>query len=210
MKHEEYFAAARKDYIDALPVNPNAKILEVGCGYGNTGALALSACKCGLYCGVEICEDAARKAKERISEIVIGNVEKISLPWPKGFFDALIMSEVLEHLIEPEVTLKRLRPLMAKGALVLASSPNVSHWAVISMLLRGEWSLSKEGTMDAAHLRWFTPKTYRELFESCGYGVDSVEPLPPLKQKDRIKIALMLGHGAHLFTRQINLRAHCG
>ena len=41
-KDESYFEGAREDFINELPVNLDAKILEIGCSNGNTGALALS------------------------------------------------------------------------------------------------------------------------------------------------------------------------
>ena len=42
-----YFEGARKDYVSELPVNPQASILEIGCGDGGTGYLALKEGKCG-------------------------------------------------------------------------------------------------------------------------------------------------------------------
>lgn len=208
-KASGYFAAARYDYVAELPPNRNAKILEIGCGEGETGALALSEGKCGFYCGVEICRKAAQKAKEKISQVLLGDIEKLELLWQPATFDVLILSEILEHLVDPWRTLRKIRPLMKAGGLVFASSPNVSHYRVISMLLRGEWTLTDFGVMDRTHLRWFTPKTYAELFESCGYCVDLVRELTPLSKKARVANVLMFGRLQHLFISQINLKAHC-
>jgi 2-polyprenyl-3-methyl-5-hydroxy-6-metoxy-1,4-benzoquinol methylase len=207
-KAAEYFANARADYVAELPPNPSAKILEIGCGEGGTGALALSEGKCGFYCGVEIFQNAAAKARERISQILVGDVEKLALPWTPETFDALILSEVLEHLTDPWTTLQRLHPLLKPGGLVFASSPNVSHYRVVAMLLRGEWNLADSGIMDRTHLRWFTPKTYRVLFESTGYRVDSVRELSLLTRKAQVVVRLSFGHLKHLFISQIDLRAH--
>lgn len=207
-KDDEYFSGARSDYVASLPSNPAAKVLEVGCGNGGTGALALVEGKCGSYCGVELFEEAADKAREKIDEVVLGNVEEIKLPWGPDTFDALILSEVLEHLVDPWTTLRNLRPYLKPGALVFASSPNVSHYRVIKMLILGEWSLADRGVMDRTHLRWFTPNTYRNLFVSCGYAVDSVQELVPLGLLARVVNALTLGRFKHLFIRQISLKAH--
>ncbi len=54
IKDDRYFEGAREDFVNELPVNPGAKILEIGCSNGNTGALALSMNKCGSYIGVEL------------------------------------------------------------------------------------------------------------------------------------------------------------
>jgi 2-polyprenyl-3-methyl-5-hydroxy-6-metoxy-1,4-benzoquinol methylase len=117
------------------------------------------------------------------------------------------MSEVLEHLRDPWETLRKLRPLLKPGAIVLASSPNVSHYHIIAMLLRGEWNLTDVGVMDRTHLRWFTPKTYQEMFESTGYEVEFVRALVIPGWKARLANHLTGGRFRHLFVGQINLKA---
>ena len=203
-----YFSGARRDYVAELPRNAKAKILEIGCGDGATGSLALSEGKCGEYCAVELCPDAAEKASKRLSTVLLGNVEQLDLPWARETFDAVILSEVLEHLVDPWAVLQKIRPLLRSGGMVFASSPNISHYSVISMLVRGDWTLSDFGLMDRTHLRWFTPKSYRALFESCGYAVDSVRELVPLSKKAQAALLLTFGRFRHLFIGQIDLRAH--
>ncbi|HXW56427.1 MAG TPA: class I SAM-dependent methyltransferase [Candidatus Cybelea sp.] len=207
-KDSAYFANARVAYVSELPYNPRAKILEIGCGRGETGALALAEGKCQCYCGVELAENAAHQAEERITEVVAGNVEQCDFPWAGDTFDDLILSEVLEHLADPWATLRRLFVLLKRGAVVFASSPNVSHWRFIAMLLEGEWQFDDFGPRDRTHLRWFTPRSYRSMFESCGYTVDSIRPVTPLSPKARFASALSFNHLEHLFVRQIDLRAH--
>ncbi|HVB56386.1 MAG TPA: class I SAM-dependent methyltransferase [Candidatus Acidoferrales bacterium] len=208
-KGQDYFSGVRRDYIGELPSNPKARILEIGCGAGETGLYALREGKCGTYCGVELCENVANLARGGISYVVVGNIEEVELPWPPGSFDTLILSEVLEHLVDPWSVLCKLRPLMKPGATIFASSPNISHYSVIRMLLRGEWRLADRGIMDRTHLRWFTPITYRELFESAGYRVDSAREVVPLGLKARLATACSLGRLRHLFIGQIDLRGHC-
>jgi 2-polyprenyl-3-methyl-5-hydroxy-6-metoxy-1,4-benzoquinol methylase len=209
MKATEYFAGARRDYVAELPINSQARILEIGCGEGGTGALALSEGKCGVYCGVELCHKAAEKAKQKLTEVVVGNIEDLQLPWGPATFDAVILSEVLEHLVDPWAALRRIRPLLKPKASVFASSPNISHYSAIRMLLRGQWDLTDVGLMDRTHLRWFTPSTYRALFESCGYAVNSAREKEPFRTKARIASALTFGRFRYLFIGQIDLRARC-
>lgn len=207
-KDASYFAMARHDYVDALPDDPTASILEIGCSNGATGALALARGKCGRYCGVELFAEPAAAARERLTEVVEGDVERLELPWPSGSFDALILSEVLEHLRDPWAVLRRLRPLLRPGARVLASTPNVAHREIVVMLLRGRWELRSYGPLDATHLRWFTPSSLRQAFEEAGYVVDSVGPLGPLGPGSAVVDRLLRGRLRHLWHRQIDLRAH--
>jgi 2-polyprenyl-3-methyl-5-hydroxy-6-metoxy-1,4-benzoquinol methylase len=132
----------------------------------------------------------------------------MELPWKAGSFDVLVLSEVLEHLVDPWRVLRKLHPLLKPEAKVFASSPNVSHYRTIRMLIRGDWALADMGPMDRTHLRWFTPKTYRELFEACGYEVQSAKELSPLTWKAKAFLFFGLGRFRHLFIGQVDLRAH--
>lgn len=207
-KDTNYFEGARYDFVAELPVNQNARILEVGCSNGNTGALALADKKCGEYIGIDINENAIEKARSKITKAIAGDIEAMHLPWAEEYFDVLILSEVLEHLSNPWATLKKLHPYLKPGAIILASLPNVSHYRIILMLLKGQWNLTDDGIMDRTHLRWFTPKTFAELFETNGYTVDKIEPLGSLKLNIKIKMAILLGKANHLFIKQMKIKAY--
>jgi len=68
----------------------------------------------------------------------------------------VLMSEVLEHLVNPWTLVKRLSEKLKPGALVLASSPNVAQIAILRGIIADRWELTEEGVMDRTHLRWFT------------------------------------------------------
>lgn len=206
-KPSGYFTGARKPFVDDLPANPNARLLEIGCGNGDTAAYALATGKCGWCAGVELCIEPAAEAAGRLHAVHVGDIEELQLPYPPNHFDVLIMSEVLEHLRNPWVTLRNLHPLLASGAWVLSGSPNAAHHSVLRMLMRGRWDYAPVGIMDQTHLRWFTPATYREMFEACGYEIVSVGPASPLRPKARWFNHLTCGGLQHLLHSQICLKA---
>ena len=208
-KSSQYFKGVRKAFVDSLPRNPEGRLLEIGCGEGGTSAYALAAGKCGWCCGVELCEQPARAARARLSQVIVGNVEQIELDLPEHSFDILLLSEVLEHLVDPWTVLRRLRRLMKPGGLVRSGSPNVCHHSVVRALLRGRWRYEQKGIFDATHLRWFSPTTYGELFESCGFRVDAVGPADRLRAKARLFDVATFGQLRHLLYPQIYLQAHC-
>jgi len=105
--------------------------------------------------------------------------------------------------------LRRLRRLMRPGAVIVAGSPNVAHYSVLTMLMRGRWQYDTSGIMDGTHLRWFTPHSYREMFESCGFTVEFVRPALPLRGKARLINRLSLGRLEYLFAKQFVLKARC-
>ncbi|HTL18629.1 MAG TPA: class I SAM-dependent methyltransferase [Patescibacteria group bacterium] len=206
-KSNRYFTGARRTFLDQLPNNPGARLLELGCGNGNTAAAALAEGRCGWACGIELCEGPAVQARTKLNQVIVGDIECLSLDLPLASFDILLMSEVLEHLRDPHSVLVKLRKLLKPGAIVLAGSPNVCHFSTILMLLRGRWNYEREGIMDETHVRWFSPSTYRELFEKAGYVVEHVRPASPLHTKARVANALLFRRFEYLFHSQIELRA---
>lgn len=204
-KSERYFACARLDFVDALPAS--ASVLEIGCGNGATGALALARGKARRYCGVELMPGPGAAARQVLSEVIVGDVERLELPWARASFDALIMSEVLEHLVEPWAALDRLAPLVRGGGILLASSPNVAHWRVIRELLAGRFPLADQGVFDRTHMRWFTPSTYRAMIERAGFSVERMGPVAPRGPRSRLASRLAGTRLDHLLVTQICIHA---
>lgn len=204
-KRDDYFTSARADYVAQLPADPGAAILELGCGNGATGLLALREGKCGTYVGIEMFEPAAAEARNVLTAVHVGDVAVLDLPYPHGSFDALICSEVIEHLVDPEPVLRRLIALLKPCGVIYASSPNVSHWKIVSRLLRGRFDYEDFGAMDRTHLRWFTPRSYRALFEAAGAETVFVRRLAPVRGLKKLILGV-LGPVSHLFWYQIDYR----
>jgi len=199
-----YFDTPRQDYIDYLPDNPGARILELGTGSGPTGEACLKLGKCSEYVGIELNPEMAAAAADKITEVIEGDIEEINIPYPDEYFDILIMSEVLEHLRDPDLTVSKLLDKVKKGGLVMASSPNISHHRIIRYLIKGDWPLTDEGVMDRTHLRWFTPKTFQKMFEEAGCQTTSIGPVSRKKLKYKIINFISSGKWNHLITTQIN------
>lgn len=203
-KDPAYYASARKDYVARLPAAPAARILELGCGNGATGALALAEGKCGLYVGIEMFEPMAAQAEQVLTRVLVGDVAKIDLDFPPDYFDVLICSEVLEHLVDPEAVLRKLIPHLKIGGLVLASSPNIAHYSVVLNLLRARFDYAGSGNMDRTHLRWFTPTSYCRLFEESGVRTTHVRRLSLGSRLIRALVGLVPGPFGHLLWYQID------
>ena len=207
LKDTSYFAMARDDYVAALPENPEASILEIGCSNGATGALALAEGKCRRYCGVELFPEPA-----------LPPANGSPRSWKRCRAGrAAVARRVVRRLDSqrgaraPARSLGRARAraaAAAAGALVFASTPNVAHREIILMLLKGRWELRSYGPLDATHLRWFSPSSLRRAFEEAGFVVDSVGPLGALGPGSAVVDRVLRGRLRHLWHRQIDLRAH--
>jgi 2-polyprenyl-3-methyl-5-hydroxy-6-metoxy-1,4-benzoquinol methylase len=207
-KPAAYFEQARHDIVAMLPTGPTSAILELGCSEGGTGVAAMAAGKAGRYVGIELHGPAAQRAATRLTQVLEGDVADMDLTPFAGQFDALVLSEVIEHVSDPWATLGRLVACLKPGAKVYASSPNVAHHKIIRKLLRGRFEYEAWGIMDRTHLRWFTPASFRALFDSAGVTVESLVPLSPMRWYIKPIHALTGGRIEHLYIKQMMLVGH--
>lgn len=207
-KPDYYYSNPRGDYVALLPIDSKASILELGCGDGATGALAIKEGKCGRYVGIEMFIPMAERARRVLSEVHIGNIENMVLTHAEESFDVLILSEVLEHLVDPQSVLKRLVALLKPNGLVFASSPNIGHWSNVKNLCLGRFEYTESGMMDRTHLRWFTPSSFSSMFTCAGVEIDKLAPFNRLKMLERFFRLLLGRRFASLWYFQINLHGH--
>jgi 2-polyprenyl-3-methyl-5-hydroxy-6-metoxy-1,4-benzoquinol methylase len=102
-------------------------------------------------------------------------------PLEHGSVDLLILADVLEHLPDPAAALRRLRPLLAPGARLVASVPNGANWTLRLQLLAGRWQYTDRGLLDRTHLRNFTRRSFHECLQEGGFDVveaDLTCPVP--------------------------------
>ena len=164
-RQANYYDNDRPELAALVPGNARW-ILDVGCGKGRLGRLLRQ--EGHHVCGIELVSAIAEEAAGHLDEVLCGDVETAELPWPERSFDAIICADVLEHLIDPWQTTRRLASLLVPRGLLIASIPNVQNWRVIRNLIRGRWDYRERGILDHGHLRFFTSKSIQELFEKAG------------------------------------------
>jgi SAM-dependent methyltransferase len=149
-KSPSFFSAVRHDRIYLLGDGRTAAVLELNCGNGATGAVALRDRKCAKWVGVESDSDAASKASEVLTDALAGDVEALDLPYPEGSFDILFMGERLPYFTRPQATLAKLVKLLRRG---------------------GRLFLAAEGDPLPA---WLTPESVHKLLKRAGLGAIDV------------------------------------
>lgn len=175
-KEAAYFGVVRDELVECIPPGPH-RVLELGAGDGATGSAIKQSGKAAEVVGVELVEAAAQKAAARIDRVITGDIEKLTLPYPAGYFDYIVCGDVLEHLVDPWKTLVNLRPLLAERGKIIASIPNVRYrHVVVNLLFGGEWKYQNVGVLDRTHLRFFTKKSIARMFHETGYEVERMTP----------------------------------
>lgn len=102
MKNERkdlYYFNVRDDLIRLIPSQAKS-ILEVGCAGGMTGKV-LKEKGFEEIVGIEVNEAVAQTGRSYYDKLIIGDVEKIILPFEKDHFDCILYGDVLEHLVDP-------------------------------------------------------------------------------------------------------------
>jgi 2-polyprenyl-3-methyl-5-hydroxy-6-metoxy-1,4-benzoquinol methylase len=205
-KDPSYFGWVRREIEPLLPAFAE-RVLEIGCGAGQTLAFLRSAGRAKWVCGVELVESVARRAATQIDEVLVGDVERMSLSIPARSIDLVLLLDVLEHLVDPWTTMARLAGLLKPGGHVIASVPNVRHYSVVApLVLRGRWTYVPAGVLDATHLRFFTKRSAKALLETGGLTIDRLRTtgVPrPIAALDR----LAFGAIRPFFELQYLLRA---
>lgn len=144
------FSLKKKQFEKMLSVYLGEKIcgriLDIGCGIGGLLAAAQSLDVQEAY-GIDVSEWAIRQASSLTSNItyITGDVCDIlhSKQFPEQYFDAITLTDVLEHVAQPAQLLKNsIRLLKNEGGLLLII-PNVcgaSHY-----LMGRYWHLYQKG-----------------------------------------------------------------
>jgi SAM-dependent methyltransferase len=176
----DFRTAARRTSFDESPgsthnlvvelVEPGSRVLEFGCASGYM-SLVLRERLGASVVGVELDAEAARLAATHCDRVLVGDAEELDLEAELGpeRFDTILFADVLEHLRDPAALLRRVRPFVAEGGVVVASIPNVAHASVRLALLAGSFRYREEGLLDQGHLRFFTREGIQDLFEGAGY-----------------------------------------
>ncbi len=174
-KQKAYYSHERTDLLRLLPAGVRLeKVLDVGCGNGATGQYLKNFMQVKQVSGIEMNPDMARQAQMILDQVIIGNIEKIELPYEENDFDCIICSDVLEHLYDPDSVLIKLNVHLKDNGYLLLSVPNVQHWSVIIRLILGKWDYQDEGILDSTHIRFFTRKSLRELVQRADYHIEKI------------------------------------
>jgi len=169
------YVGPREDILRLVPAGVS-RVLDVGCSVGTLG-LALRE-RGARVTGVELDPRMGAAARQRLDEVHIGSVEDEALFEGLGesTFDCIIFADLLEHLIDPWSALERFAERLAPDGVVVASLPNIRHYTTIrTLLFQGYWPYRDRGIHDRTHLRFFTLRNIRELFDSSGLTIRKLD-----------------------------------
>jgi 2-polyprenyl-3-methyl-5-hydroxy-6-metoxy-1,4-benzoquinol methylase len=187
-----------------------SRVLEVGCGEGVFSTILSQPYE---MWGVEPEPASAARAASVLHTVLVGRFDEVSHKLPERYFDLVVCNDVIEHLPDPELFLRAVQRCMTPGAHLIASIPNMRHWEVLWQLLaRKDWQYGRDGIMDRTHLRFFTEKSIKRLFQETGFDIERASGIngafDPVRRSALLALsALTLGYYSDIQYRQFGLLA---
>jgi 2-polyprenyl-3-methyl-5-hydroxy-6-metoxy-1,4-benzoquinol methylase len=148
----------------------SGRLLDVGSGAGSWAPRLRTAGAVELV-ALDPSGAAIGLASGRYDRAVVGTVEETELEdLGARPFDVIIAADVLEHLVDPWLALRKLRSWAAPGAVLAVSVPNLRFYRLVgNLVLRGEFEYEPYGVRDWTHLRWFTRRSLHRALAASGW-----------------------------------------
>ncbi len=163
------------------------RLLDIGCGHGETALYLAGVLGARDIYGVEITDAYADEARDRGLETVVLDIGTETLPFDDSSMDAVFCGEVLEHVLDTDHLVEEIyRVLRPRGVAVL-TTPNLAGWYDRFALLLGYQPfptavsfhrpvgrprfMRNWGVLPGGHIRVFTFAALREFLRSHGFEV---------------------------------------
>jgi len=178
----DYYASSRERFATMVccakrHLPPGATVLDIG---NSPGFLGYAFFKAGFeVSGLNLSDawlDAYPKPEmAAIFSVVSCDIESSALPFSNGAFDAILFTEVLEHIAikNPRDILPELRRVLKPGGIILFSTPNVCNLSNVVALLTGVnifWPVNMFYGSTDRHNREFSPNEVLSLFTESGFS----------------------------------------
>jgi SAM-dependent methyltransferase len=186
--------------------NRALRAVDVGCGEGTWTAMAVDeAAKAGVdvsIVGLDWSVAGLRQARARGLQVMRGSAEYPGLPLRSDSLDLMIISELIEHLVDTDMALMEARRVLRPGGTLLLSTPNLAAWYNRGLLMLGVQPLFTEVSLQGiygrpghevvGHLRVFTRRALAALLAAHGFEDITIAGAPyhdvpkPFRPLDRL------------------------
>lgn len=141
--------------IDSLNLN----VLDIGCGVGDL----LSALRAkGFSChGVDLSIFALRAARSRVKDADLIQADARFLPYRSSSYDAVLCSEVLEHVQRDDQVVEEIHRILAENGVSIVTVP------------QGEQYWTEEDREDG-HLRRYSKMYLVRMFEPMSFRIEGL------------------------------------
>jgi SAM-dependent methyltransferase len=177
------------------------RIVDVGCGNGAATHVLKRLDPRNTVLGIDWSATALAQARARGLLVIQGGIDGAGLPLPGASADVVVMSELIEHLVDTDAAVDEAHRVLRPGGVLLLSTPNLAAWFNRGLVGLGIQPLFSEvslrgiygrpGHEVAGHLRLFTRRALVEFLTARGFYCERVAGAPyhdvprPLRPLDR-------------------------
>jgi ubiquinone/menaquinone biosynthesis C-methylase UbiE len=157
-------------------------ILDCGCGRGFYLKMLRHLSGTSRLLGIDREFPLLVKARRNLagsSGILPANASVYHLPYADATFDAVILSEVLEHVEDEAAALREIRRALAPGGLLVITVPHANYpfwWDPLNKTLETLFGRPiRRGPLAgiwAHHVRLYTPERLRDVTRAAGFAVE--------------------------------------
>jgi glycosyltransferase involved in cell wall biosynthesis len=155
-------------------VRPESTVLDIGCG---PGFMSRELAKRGVKT-ISLDRYIDASTRNCSHKVIEADIEDFDFS-DDSRVDTILLLDVIEHLVSPELFLLRVRNRYCENAPeMVITTGNVAFLPIRLGLLCGQFNYGKRGILDLTHTRLFTFSSLRRLVVQRGYEVVSVSGLP--------------------------------
>lgn len=154
-------------------VSYSSHICDLGSG---NGALAGALKSFGYsVCGIEYDSDGCRIARELHPNVPFYNLgvqdDPSQIVESEGRFDAVISTEVIEHLFSPHLLAQFAREILREDGVLIISTPYHGYLKNLALSLLNKWDHHHTPLWHGGHIKFWSRETLTKLLESNGLRV---------------------------------------
>lgn len=143
------------------------KILDIGCGDGHIVAEIKKLLPYSDIVAIDKSPDAVEFCRSEYKNIRFEQMDACKLTFEKDSFDAIVIANVFEHLMNLGIVIDNLNACLRPGGIVVVSTPNRFRLQNILRIMAGKSvSISKE------HVTEYTIDQIREIFKFHGLLIE--------------------------------------
>tara|TARA_R110000868_G_scaffold50534_4_gene161416 strand:- start:2339 stop:2986 length:648 start_codon:yes stop_codon:yes gene_type:complete len=153
-------------------IEPNARVLDVGCGDGDLLEL-LARTKNVDGRGIELSQEGVNASVTRGLSVIQGDADADLRDYPDNAFDYVILSQTIQATRNPREVLLQMKRI---GRRLVVSIPNFGHWRVrLQLLWSGEMPRTRSldyNWYDTPNIHLCTVRDFVVLCEALDLRID--------------------------------------
>jgi methionine biosynthesis protein MetW len=181
----------RRDVLSLFEPNPEARLLDVGCGDGEFTLKVAEKIGTSNVFGIDVVKENVEQAEARAITCFQADLDEARFPFEDESFDVVCANQIIEHLSKTDAFAREIYRVLKHGGYGVISTPDLAAWHSIAALLIGfqpysarvsdeaanigTWHFAEVGLEERQHgpqhRRNFTPRALKEFLQYHGFKI---------------------------------------